>query len=164
MAGQRANYFQFLRSEIEHFNQIETCIEGYGLDKIMLELVKLRVSQVNGCSFCVLLHTRRLRLLGESNERIDMVAVWPEARCFSDKEAAALRWAEAVTQLAGTKRVGDELYRESEAVFGQDGLSRLTLAVAMINNWNRLAVSFHTDHQYVDHILKAFHPESAAVA
>lgn len=151
----RLNYFQFLQQEIEQFNQIEQSIDEYALDSNLIELVKLRVSQINGCSFCVSYHTQRLRLMGESDERIDMLTVWNEAACYSATEQAAFRWSEAVTRLADSSGIDDTLYAATVDALGEQGISRLTLAVAMINTWNRLAVSFQTDHKFVAELLKS---------
>lgn len=157
----RINYFQFLSQEIEQLNQIEHEIERYTLDSKLIELVKLRVSQINGCSFCVSYHTQRLRLMGESDERIDMLTVWNEAACYSAAEQAAFRWSEAVTRLADSTGIDDTLYAATVDTLGEQGLSQLTLAVAMINTWNRLAVSFQTDHKFVAELLKSVQPTPA---
>ncbi|MCG8653171.1 MAG: carboxymuconolactone decarboxylase family protein [Pirellulales bacterium] len=153
MATPRLNYLPFVSSQIHHLNEIETLIAHSSLDPTLLELVKLRVSQINGCSFCVRYHTQLLRKLDESHERIDLVAVWRESPCFSNQERTALAWAEAVTQLAGGEGINDELYAQTLQAFGEEGISQLTLAVAMINIWNRLAVPFRTDHKYISDLL-----------
>ncbi len=154
MTESRANYFQFLSQEIDHFTEIESSIDQYPLGSKLIELVKLRVSQINGCSFCVSYHTQRLRLMEETTERIDMTVVWQEAPCFTKQEQAAFRWAEAVTRLADSSGIDDRLYADVVEVFGEEGISQLTLAVAMINTWNRLAVSFKADHRFIPGLLQ----------
>ena len=154
----RVNYFRFLQQEIEHLKSIEVGIDQCALNSNLVELVKLRISQINGCSFCVSYHTQRLRLMEESVERIDMIAVWKESPCYSSEEKAALHWGEAVTLLADSSGIDDRLYAATVDVFGDEGISQLTLAIAMINIWNRLAVSFQTDHRFVAELLKAPHP------
>jgi len=120
----------------------------------MVELVKLRVSQINGCSFCVRYHSERLRAMGETVERMEMITVWREAPCYSEQERCAFRWAESVTRLSDDATISDQLYADSLEQFGEQGLSQLTMAVVMINAWNRLAVPFQSDHQLVPALLK----------
>ena len=107
----------------------------------LLELVKLRASQVNGCANCVNLHANRLREAGESEDRIQMAVVWWEAACFSDREKAALAWTDAVTLVAET-RAPDEVYDRVAAHFSGKELADLTFAVCTINVHNRLAIAF----------------------
>ncbi|MCD0461967.1 carboxymuconolactone decarboxylase family protein [Roseiconus lacunae] len=152
----RANYFRWIPSEIQLLSSLEAQMESYSFGESLLELIKLRVSQMNGCAFCVSLHTQQLRIFGESNERIDLISVWEEASCYTDRERAALRWAEALTRLPDGSGVSDELYETTVAEFGEEAISQLSLAVAMINTWNRLAVPFRTDHKHIPSLLK--HP------
>ena len=107
----------------------------------LLELVKLRASQINGCANCVNLHANRLREAGESEQRIQMVVVWWEAACFTAREKAALAWTDAVTLVAET-RVPDEVYARASEQFGETELIELTFAICTINAHNRLAVAF----------------------
>lgn len=154
----RANYFEHIGMEIHHLNSIEQAIERCGIEARLLELVRLRISQINGCSFCVLLHSRRLHLLNESSERIDLISVWREAGCYHATERAAFKWAEAVTALSESSGITDQLYETTRIEFTEEQLSQLTLAIAMINLWNRLAVSFQTDHRHVDELIAILHP------
>ena len=112
-----------------------------GLDHTLVELVKLRASQINGCANCVNLHAGTLRKLGASEERIQLVVVWREATCFSDREKAALAWAEAVTLVADT-HVPDDVYEGALEFFSEKELVDLTFAIVTINAHNRLAVAF----------------------
>ena len=112
-----------------------------GLDQRLIELVKLRASQINGCANCVQLHANTLRKLGESEMRLQLVVVWREAPCFSAAERAALAWAEAVT-LVAEDHVPDAAFAAARAQFGDKELVDLTFAIVTINAHNRLAVAF----------------------
>jgi AhpD family alkylhydroperoxidase len=112
-----------------------------GLDKKLLELVKLRASQINGCAFCLNMHSVEARKLGERQDRLDLVAAWREAPCFSERERAALAWTEALT-LVARDHVPDDVYAAAKAPFTDEELVNLTAAVVAINGWNRVAVAF----------------------
>ena len=111
------------------------------LGHVLIELVKLRASQINHCAYCVNMHSNLLRKEEESEERIQSVVVWEEATCFSAREKAAFAWTEAVTLVADTG-VPDDVYEETRAQFNEQELVDLTLAIATINAHNRLAVAF----------------------
>jgi len=111
------------------------------LEPILLELVKVRASQLNRCAHCLEMHTKDARAMGESDDRLHLVAAWREAPLFTERERAALRWCEELTLLA-ERDVPDELYDDVRRVFSEDELCQLTLAVVVINSWNRLAVAF----------------------
>jgi AhpD family alkylhydroperoxidase len=111
-----------------------------GFDKQLLELVKLRASQINGCAFCVQFHVLEAERLGVDIDKLSLVVVWREAPQFSKRERAALAWTEALTQLTGG--VGDEVYAEASAEFSKQQLAYLTSAVAAINVWNRFGVAY----------------------
>jgi AhpD family alkylhydroperoxidase len=111
-----------------------------GFDKQLLELVKLRASQINGCAFCVQFHILEAERLGVDIDKLNLVVVWREAPQFSKRERAALAWTEALTQLTGG--VGDEVYAEASAEFSKQQLAYLTSAVAAINVWNRFGVAY----------------------
>jgi AhpD family alkylhydroperoxidase len=115
--------------------------EQAGLDPGMLELVKLRASQINGCAFCVQYHIDLALGLGVPRPKLDLVAVWREAGIFDAREMAALAWAETLTLLAET-RVPDAAYEAARAVFDDRELAALTVAVATINVWNRISVAY----------------------
>lgn len=110
------------------------------LDPILLELVKTRVSQINGCAFCVDMHTRDARKLGETEQRLYTLSVWHETQLFTPRERAALAWAEALTRLPDG--VSDELLAATRAEFSDPELVQLTHAIITINSWNRLGVAF----------------------
>ncbi|WP_182870564.1 carboxymuconolactone decarboxylase family protein [Rhodopirellula sp. JC639] len=150
----RADYFQLVSKEIRQLSGVEATMSGYPMGQRLLELVKLRVSQINGCAFCVRLHTQQLRLLGESDQRIDLISVWEEAPCYTDRERTAFRWAEALTRLSNGEGVDEELYETAAREFSEEGICQLSMVVAMINTWNRLAVPFQTAPRYIDAFFK----------
>jgi AhpD family alkylhydroperoxidase len=111
-----------------------------GLDKQLLELIKLRASQINGCAFCVQYHILQSENLGISADKLNLVVVWREAPQFSARERAALAWTEALTLLSAG--VSDEVYAQAKAEFSEKELAYLSAAVASINVWNRLGVAY----------------------
>src|SRR5215831_5590123 len=111
-----------------------------GLDKQLLELVKIRASQINGCAFCVQFHILQAERLGVSVDKLNLVALWRETPQFSARERAALAWTEALTLLP--KGVSDEVYAEASAEFSEKELAYLSSAVAVINVWNRFGVAY----------------------
>ena len=118
-------------------------VEGLGLEHSLLHLVYLRASQINGCGFCVDMHSKDMRAIGESEERVYMVSVWRESGLYSPRERAALAWTEAVTILEN-REVPDAVFAEARSQFSENELAKLTLAVVEINCWNRLNVAFRT--------------------
>jgi len=114
---------------------------GAGIEKPLYELVKIRASQINGCAYCLDMHTKDARRAGETEQRIYALNAWRETPFFSDRERAALEWTEAVTRVADT-HVPDEIYEQVTSQFGEQEIVALTFAVIAINAWNRLAVSF----------------------
>ena len=114
---------------------------GAGIEKRLYELVKIRASQINGCAYCIDMHTKDARRAGETEQRIYALNAWRETPFFSDRERAALEWTEAVTRVADT-HVPDEIYKQVTAQFDEQEIVALTFAVVVINVWNRLAVSF----------------------
>jgi len=111
-----------------------------GIDKQLLELIKLRASQINGCAFCVQFHVLQGESLGVVADKLNLVVVWRETPLFSRRERAALAWTEALTLLTGG--VSDEVYAQARAEFSDQELAYLTSAVASINVWNRLGVAY----------------------
>ena len=110
------------------------------IDHKLFELVKIRASQINGCAYCLDMHTKDARLAGESEQRIYALSAWREAPFFSDRERAALEWTEAVTRVGDT-HVPDDVYERVSRHFDEADLVALTFGVVVINSWNRLAVS-----------------------
>lgn len=111
-----------------------------GVDKALMELVKIRVSQLNHCAFCIDMHTKDARAMGETEQRIYALSAWRETPFFTDRERAALAWAEANTLLP--QGVSQELFDDARRHFSETQLTNLTLAIATINAWNRFGVSF----------------------
>jgi AhpD family alkylhydroperoxidase len=111
-----------------------------GIDKQLLELVKLRASQINGCAFCVQFHILQAESLGITVDKLNLVVVWREAPQFSSRERAALAWTEALTNL--TEGVSDDVYAQASAEFSEKELTYLTSAIAAINVWNRYGVAY----------------------
>jgi AhpD family alkylhydroperoxidase len=122
---------------------LETATGKLGLEPLLLGLVKLRASQLNGCAYCVDMHTAESRKQGETERRLHAVAVWREAPFFSPRERAALAWTEALTLLAET-RAPDADFETLRAEFSEREMVDLSLAIATINSWNRLAVGFRS--------------------
>ncbi len=119
---------------------LENYVRHSSLDRALVELVKIRVSQINGCAFCIDMHTKDARAAGESEQRIYALSAWREAPFFDARERAALAWAEAVTRLEGGA-VPDAIYDEASDHYGPRELVDLTCAVVAINGWNRLAIA-----------------------
>jgi len=138
---QRINYYQVAPKAVEAMRGLQAYVDASGLEHSLVELVKTRASQLNGCAYCVNLHTKDARKAGESEERLYALAVWRESPFFSARERAALAWCEAVTLIAHD-HVPDAAYEEARAQFSEKELVDLTIAVIAINGWNRLAVSF----------------------
>ena len=116
-------------------------VEASGLEHSTLELVKIRASQINGCAYCLDMHTKDARALGETEQRIYAVSAWREAPFFTDRERAALEWAEAVT-LVSEGHVPDAVYAAVKPHFTEAELVTLTFALVAINGWNRLSIAF----------------------
>ena len=118
-------------------------VRNCGLDHSLLELVKLRASQLNGCAHCIDMHSKELRADGESEQRLYLLSAWREAPFYSERERAALAWAEAVTLLSHGE-VPDEAYDQARAQFSEEELVNLTMALVAINGANRLNIAFRT--------------------
>lgn len=123
---------------------VEQYVRQSGLEHELIELVKLRASYLNGCAYCVDMHTKDARAAGETEQRLYAVPVWQEAPFFTARERAALEWTEAVTEI-GRAGVPDALYESARAQFSDAELVNLTMAVIAINSWNRLAITFRAD-------------------
>src|SRR5688572_12747623 len=115
--------------------------EAAGLERTLLELVKIRASQINGCAYCLDMHTKDARALGETEQRLYALNAWRETPFFSDRERAALEWAEAVT-LVSVDHVPDAVYAAVKPHFTEAELVALTFALVAINSWNRLSIAF----------------------
>ena len=120
---------------------LQAQVNASGLEKPLMELVKIRASQINGCAFCLDMHTRDARAQGEREVRIHLLPAWREAPLYSDRERAALAWTESLTLVAETQ-VPDDVYEQARSQFSAEELVKLSLAVVAINGWNRLCVGF----------------------
>lgn len=121
---------------------LNAAYEDSTLEPALLELVKLRASQLNGCGYCIDMHTKDARLAGETEQRLYLLNAWWETSLYTEREQAALAWTEAVTRLEG-QRVPDAVYEQVRAQFNEEELAQLTLAVVAINGWNRFNVAFN---------------------
>ena len=124
---------------------LESYVQGSGLEPSLIELVKTRASQINGCAYRLHMHTRDARAKGESEERLYLLDAWRESPLYTERERAALAWTEAVTLVSET-HVPEDVYEEVRRHFAEDELVKLTLLVATINAWNRIAISFRSVH------------------
>jgi AhpD family alkylhydroperoxidase len=120
---------------------LEREVHSSGLEHSLILLVKIRASQMNGCAYCIDMHTKDARAEGETEQRIYALDAWRETPFFSDRERAALEWTESVTRVGDT-RVPDSVYNEVRAQFAEQELVALTFAIVAINGWNRLAIAF----------------------
>jgi AhpD family alkylhydroperoxidase len=125
---------------------LQTYVDQSGLERPLLELVKIRASQINGCAYCIAMHTADARKLGETDERMHLLNAWREAPVFTARERAALAWVEAVT-LINKGHAPDEIYQEARSQFSDKELVDLTAAIVAINAWNRLAIAFRATPQ-----------------
>jgi AhpD family alkylhydroperoxidase len=123
---------------------LNASVRASGLEKSLLQLIRMRVSQINGCGYCLDMHSKEARAAGESEQRLYLLSVWREAPMFSQRERAALAWSEAVTTLTD-QHVPDDIYTQAAAEFNEAELAALTLAIIEINGWNRLAISFNKE-------------------
>ena len=132
---------------------LDTAVQNGGLELSLVELVKTRASQINGCAFCLHLHTRDARAGGESEGRLYLLDAWRESPLYTDRERAALAWTEAVTLVSQT-HVPDAVYDDARNHFGEEELVKLTLLVATVNVWNRIAIGFRSIHPVETHAAK----------
>ncbi len=140
----RVNYRNVAPGALEAMLGLEHYAHSSGLEPSLLELVKTRASQINGCAYCLDMHTKDARAAGESEQRLYVLPAWREAPFYTERERAALAWTEAVT-LISANDVPDALYEEVREHFSEKELVDLTLAIVAINGWNRLAISFRAE-------------------
>lgn len=140
---QRLTAFDKLQSAYKPLFALGAYLAKSKIEKNLLDLVDYRVSQINGCAYCLDMHSKDLRAAGETEQRLYMMDAWREASIYSDRERAALSWAESVT-LVTEGHVPDEVYNEARQQFSEEELIDLTLAVNAINCWNRMNVAFRT--------------------
>jgi AhpD family alkylhydroperoxidase len=137
----RLNYAKAAPGGVHAMYKLQKYVEDSGLEPSLLELVKTRASQLNGCAYCIDMHTIDARAIGESEQRLYLLNAWREAPFYTERESAALAWTEAVT-LISESHASEEDYAEARAQFSEQELVNLTMAIIAINGWNRLAISF----------------------
>jgi AhpD family alkylhydroperoxidase len=140
---QRLDYAKVAPEGVGVLRELERYLKKAKLEPDLMELVKLRASQINGCAYCIDMHTKDARSHGESEQRLYGVTAWREMPFYSERERAALAWTESVTRIS-EDHVPDEIYRQVRQHFTEKELVDLTLGVIAINSWNRLAISFRT--------------------
>jgi len=121
-------------------DNVDRYIESCGLETSLVRLVQLHASQINGCAYCVDMHWKQLKDIGEKDQRLYSLMIWRECPYYTDRERAALMWTEAITRVANLG-VPDNVYRQASSLFGERELADLTLAVVAINGWNRLSIA-----------------------
>jgi AhpD family alkylhydroperoxidase len=137
----RLNYTKAAPGGIQAMYKLHKYVEGSGIERSLLELVKTRASQINGCAYCIDMHTKDARALGESEQRLYLLNAWREAPFYTERERVALAWTEAIT-LISESHASDEDYEAARSQFSEQELVNLTMAIISINGWNRLAISF----------------------
>ncbi len=141
---QRIDYVKVAPGVVHAMLGLERYLHSCGLEEPLIHLIKLRASQVNGCAYCIDMHWKDLKSIGETDQRLYSLDAWEETPFYSERERAALAWTEAVTRIT-EGHVPDELYERVRRYFSEKELADLTLAVATINAWNRLSISMRTE-------------------
>lgn len=139
----RLNYSAVNPKAFKAMVGLESFLTESGLETTLLELVKMRASQINGCAYCLDMHSKDARKAGEKEQRIYTLSAWRETPFFTERERAALEWTEELTLIAQNE-VSDELYQSVRKHFKEEELVALSMAIVAINGWNRLAISFRT--------------------
>ena len=143
--AQRLNPFTVAPEGVAALAGVEKYLQSCGLDHRLIALVKTRVSQINGCAYCLHMHTEEALKLRESDVRLHLLDAWRESSLYSPRERAALAWAESLTNIAAT-HAPDHVYEEARRQFSEKELADLSIAIAMINAWNRLAIGVRAVH------------------
>jgi len=149
---QRLNYFPHFSAAFTKMTEIETLVKNSALDHAIVHLVKIRTSQINNCAFCLDMHIKEAKISGEKELRLHHLACWDESPLFSAKERAALMWAEALTKLS-QGIVSDDLYAKVKEHFSDKEMTELTMAIAMINTWNRFGAPFRSTPGSMDKLM-----------
>jgi AhpD family alkylhydroperoxidase len=137
----RLDYLKAAPGAIKAMSGLEAYATSCGLEASLLDLVKLRASQINGCAYCIDMHSKDALARGESDQRLHGLNAWRETPYYSDRERAALAWTEALTLVSQT-HAPDEVYEQARGQFSETELVNLTLAIVAINGWNRFAIGF----------------------
>jgi AhpD family alkylhydroperoxidase len=141
----RLNYYKASPDAIKAMVDFEGYVQGCGLDPSLLDLIKTRASQINGCAYCIYRHTHEARARGKSEERLYLLDAWRESPLYSERERAVLAWTEAVTLISQT-HAPDAVYEEARRHFTEEELVKLTVDITAINAWNRIAIGFRAVH------------------
>lgn len=142
---QRLNPFKAVPDLMQAMMTFSDKVEKSGINNLLAELVKTRASQINGCAYCVYMHTADARKFGETEERLYLLDAWRESSLYSDRERAALAWTEALTSVSET-HAPDAAFEEASQHFSEAELVQLTLIITTINAWNRIAIGFRFPH------------------
>lgn len=141
--SQRINAFEKGQNAFKALYGIGSYLAKSSIEQPLLHLLYYRVSQINGCAYCLDMHSKDLRVMGETEQRLYMIAAWREATVYTDRERAAFAWAESVTKLTNND-VSDEVYAQATAQFTDEEMIDLTMAVVAINSYNRINCAFRT--------------------
>ncbi len=139
--SRRIAYYQVAPEGIKALQGIDPYFKSSNIEPRLRALVELRTSQINGCAYCVDMHSRQAREHGETQQRLDCLPVWRETSFYDDRERAALAWAESVTNVSHTG-IPDDVYEEVKKQFSEKDLVDLTLVISVMNAWNRIAIGF----------------------
>ncbi len=142
--AERLNYAKGFPEGIHQLREMERAIRASGLEAGLLELVKMRASQMNGCAFCLDMHSKDARAAGETEQRLYLLPAWRETEFYTPRERAALAWTEAMTNIQDG-HADDEVYGAARREFSESELVRLTLAITQINTWNRISIGFRVE-------------------
>jgi AhpD family alkylhydroperoxidase len=137
----RLDFSKAAPGSMQAMYKLQKYVDESGIEHSLLELVKTRVSQLNGCAYCIDMHTKDARSQGETEQRLYALSAWRETPFFSERERAGLAWAETITMISQT-HVSDEEYEAARKHFSEEEIVKLTMAIITINGWNRLAISF----------------------
>jgi AhpD family alkylhydroperoxidase len=141
----RLNAYTAAPETLKAMSAIEPIIAASGLEKSLIELVKIRASQINGCAYCIHMHSKDARAHGETEERIYLLDAWRESPLYSERERAALAWTEALTLIQET-HAPDDVYDALRQQFNETETANLTALIGVINTWNRVAIGFRYQH------------------
>lgn len=155
----RMNYYQHLPEAFSKLVDIGNILNSSSIDKNLQHLIRIRVSQINGCAFCIDMHVKEAKIDSERELRLHHIVAWKESPLFSAREKAAFAWAEAVTKIS-QESVNDVVYYELKNYFSEKEIVDLTMIISLINTWNRFGISFHAVPGSAD---KAFGLEKAGL-
>ncbi len=141
----RLNPYTAAPAAMDAMVALETYVHGCGLEPGLIELVKIRASQINGCAYCIDMHTRDARAAGETEQRLYLLDAWHESPLYTDRERAALAWTDALTRISET-HAPDADYQAARAQFSEEEMVKLSLLIGTINAWNRIAIGFRAVH------------------